>query len=160
MKTITRTRIYVPMAAMILTAALALPAAAQTQVPLKGAFQGSDTVIPPMVTQTITGTGTLVGLFSSTTHVTLTASGGTGTGEWISANGDTIDTTVVASDEHVDMAPCQVLGAEPGDTYIKITQIHTITGGTGRFAGVQGSFTLTQYDDVRLSSDGTHHSCG
>lgn len=58
------------------------------------------------------------------------------------------------------MAPCQVLGAEPGDTYAKITQIHTITGGTGRFAGVQGSFTLTLYHDVRLSSDGTHHTCG
>ena len=160
MKTITTTKIYLPMAGMILTAALALPAAAQTQVPFKGAFQGSDTVSPPTVTQTITGTGALVGLFSSTTHVTLTASGGTGTGEWIAANGDTIDTTVVASSEHVDMAPCQVLGVEPGDTYIKITQIHTVTGGTGRFAGVQGSFTLTQYDDVRLSSDGTHHSCG
>ena len=104
MKTITTTKICLPMAGMILTAALALPAEAQTQVPFKGAFQGSDTVIPPMVTQTITGTGTLIGRFSSITHVTLTAFGGTGTGEWIAANRDTIDTTVVASDEHVDMA--------------------------------------------------------
>jgi hypothetical protein len=160
MKTITGTRVYLPMAGMILTVALALPAAAQTQVPFKGAFQGNDTVIPPTLTQTITGTGTLAGQFSSTTHLTLTASGGTGTGEWIAANGDTIDTTVVGSGEHVDMAACQVVGAEPGDAYNKITQIHTITGGTGRFAGVQGSFTLTLYHDVRLSSDGTHHTCG
>jgi hypothetical protein len=32
--------INVPMAAMILTAALAVPAAAQQQVPLKSTFQG------------------------------------------------------------------------------------------------------------------------
>ncbi len=42
MKTITRSKIYLPMAAMILTAALAIPAAAQTPVPFKGTFQGSD----------------------------------------------------------------------------------------------------------------------
>jgi hypothetical protein len=35
MKTITRSNIYLPMAAMILAAALAVPAAAQQQVPFK-----------------------------------------------------------------------------------------------------------------------------
>ena len=158
MKTVTTTKIYLPIA--ILTAVLAIAATAQEQVPFKGTFQGNDTVAPPMLTQSITGTGTLVGQFSSTTHLTLTASGGTGTGEWVAANGDSIDTTVVGSAEHVDMAPCQVLGAEPEDIYAKVTAINTITGGTGRFAGVQGSFTLTLYHDVRLSSDGTHHTCG
>src|SRR5215472_2408271 len=54
---------------------------------------------------------------------------------------------------------CQVVSAEPGDTYAKITQIHTITGGTGRFAGVQGSFTLALYHDV-VARDGTHGTCG
>ena len=155
-----RANMCLPMAAMILTAVLALPAAAQQEVPFKGTFQGSDTVTPPTLTQSITGTGTHVGQFSSTTHLTLTASGGTGTGEWIAANGDSIDTTVVGSSEHVDVAVCQVVGAQPEDTYVKATQIHTITGGTGRFAGVQGSFTLTLYHDVRLSSGGTHHTCG
>ena len=37
MKTITRTKIYLPMAAMILTMALAIPAVAQNQVAFKGA---------------------------------------------------------------------------------------------------------------------------
>jgi hypothetical protein len=159
MKIIARLNIYLPVAALILTAALALPAAAQQQVPFKGTFQGSDTVNPPTLTQTIMGTGTLVGQFSSTTVLTLTASGGTGSAQWIAANGDIIDTTVVGSGVHVDMAPCQVVGAEPGDTYNKVTQIHTITGGTGRFAGVQGSFTLTLYHDV-VARDGTHGTCG
>jgi len=160
MKTITRTKIYLPMAGMILTVALAIPAAAQNQVPFKGTFQGNDTISPPIVTHSITGIGTHVGQFSSIMVLATGPSGSTGTGNWIAANGDTIVTTEVGSGVHVDMAPCQVVGAEPGDTYRKSTQIHTITGGTGRFAGVQGSFTLTLYHDLRLSSDGTHHTCG
>ncbi len=155
-----KSKICLAMAAMILTATLALPAAAQTLVPFKGTFQGNDIVTPPDITQSITGVGTLVGRFSSTTELITGPSGGKGSAQWIAANGDSIDTTVVGSAEHVDMAPCQVLGAEPGDTYAKITQIHTITGGTGRFAGVQGSFTLTLYHDVVPRSDGTHGTCG
>jgi hypothetical protein len=101
-----------------------------------------------------------MGLFSSTTVLTLTASGGTGSAHWIAANGDTIDTTVVGSPTHVLTAPCLVLGAQPEDTYAKVTEIHIITGGTGRFAGVQGSFTVTLYHDVVPRSDGTNGTCG
>src|SRR6266700_4231979 len=111
MKTITRTRIYLPMAGIILTAALAFPATAQTQVPFKGTFQGNDTVAPPTLTQNVTGMGTLVGQFSATAVLTLTASGGTGSARWIAANGDSIDTTVVGSPVPVSMSPCQVVGA-------------------------------------------------
>ena len=160
MKTTKRSIIYLPMVAMILAAALAIPAAAQTQVPFKGTFHGNDTVTPSTLTQIITGTGTHVGQFSATTLLTLGPSGGTGSAHWIAANGDSIDTTVVGSPEPVDMAPCQVLGAQPGDTYAKVTEIHTITGGTGRFAGVQGSFTMTLYHDKQPLSDGTHGTCG
>jgi hypothetical protein len=165
MKTITRFNIYLPMAATILTAALAIPAAAQQQVPFKGAFQGNDTIThptptQPTLTQSITGIGTHVGQFSATTVLTLTASGGTGSARWIAANGDSIDATVVGSPEHVPMSPCQVVGAQPEDSYLKVTEIHTVTGGTGRFAGVQGSFTLTLYHDVAPRSDGTHGTCG
>ena len=158
MKTITRSRIYLPMAAMILTAALAIPAAAQTQVPFQGAFQGNDTVAFPTLTQSITGIGLLIGQFSSTAVLTLPAA--TGSGHWIAANGDSIDTTVVGSPEPAVMSRCQVVGAQPEDTYNVVTQIHTITGGTGRFAGVQGSFTLTLYHDVVFRSDGSHGTCG
>ena len=70
MKTITRTKIYLPMAGMILTTALAFPAAAEQQVPFKGTFRASDTVAPRTLTQRITGVGTLVGQFSSTTVLT------------------------------------------------------------------------------------------
>jgi hypothetical protein len=160
MKTIRTSRIYLPMAAMILTAALGTPAAAQTQVPFNGAFQGNDTVTPPTLAQSITGIGNHLGQFTSTAVLTLTASGGTGSAHWIAANGDSFETTVVGSPEYVPTAPCQVVGAQPQDSYAKITEIHTITGGTGRFAGIQGSFTLTLYHDVVPRSDGTHGTCG
>jgi hypothetical protein len=160
MKTITRSNIYLPMAAMILTAALATPAAAQQQVPFKGTFQGYDTGVPGGFTQNITGTGTHVGQFSGTALFIVGPSGGTASAHWIAANGDSIDMTVVASPQPVDMAPCQVVGAQPGDGYAKVTGIYTITGGTGRFAGAQGSFIVTLYHDKVPRSDGTNGTCG
>ena len=76
MKTRTRSQIYVSMAAMILTAALAVPAAAQTSCAgfapgcFKGTFQGQDAhdILPPGATSvvirtTATGIGTKLGRF-------------------------------------------------------------------------------------------------
>jgi hypothetical protein len=155
MKSTARTNVYLPMAAMILTAALAIPAAAQTQIPFKGTFQGSDTASPgPSPTtgflRTIaTGTGALLGQFSFTQELTLNFVNFTDTGsaQWIAANGDIIETTVVGS-------------AAPGDVVFTITEIHTITGGTGRFSGAQGSFTVHRTHVVAPSADGTHVTFG
>ena len=41
-----KTTIYLPMAAMLLTAALAVPAAAQNRVPFKGSIQGHEIGTP------------------------------------------------------------------------------------------------------------------
>ena len=153
MKTITRTKIGLPMAGMILIAALALPAAAQTQVRFKGTFQGNDTVTapPPTISTTATGIGSLVGQLSFTDVVTLTsASSGTGTGHWVAANGDSLDSTFVAS---ADMSTAS-LG------YITVREIHNITGGTGRFTGAQGSFTVDRIHIEAANSDGTHLTFG
>src|SRR5262245_14827966 len=130
MKTIMRSNIYLPMAAMILTAALAIPAGAKNQVPFKGTFQGSDTVTPPAtIATTATGTGTLLGQFSFTQETTTNSPAtGTGSAHWVAANGDSIDSTSVVS-------------AVPGPVVFTVTEFHTITGGTGRFSGAQGSFT-------------------
>jgi hypothetical protein len=148
MKNTTRSNIYLPMAAMILTAALAIPAAAQNQVPFNGTFQGSDTVTPPTTIVTnATGTGTHVGKFSLFDVFTLTPSPGTGTGHWIAANRDSIDTTFVAS-------------VEFGPVVVTVTEIHTITGGTGRFTGAQGSFTVHRTHVRAPSDDGTHVTYG
>ena|SRR5947207_1828713 len=139
MKTITRSNIYLPMAALILTAALAVPAAAQKQVPFKGALQGDDTDIG-FTSTTVTvltvgkGIGSHLGQFSFTQTVTVEFATGhsTGSAHWFAANGDSISTTIAGSGQVV----------EPG--LFRIEDVHTITGGTGRFAGAQGSFTVTR----------------
>lgn len=169
MKKTMRSRIYLAITALILTAALAFPSAAQTLVPcgpdaapicFNGTFQGNDDIShEPTLVESMTGIGTHLGRFSSTTTLTLGPSGGSGTGTWTAANGDSITTMVVGTPQGLGAAPCQVVGAQPGDLFIKVTFIHVITGGTGRFAGVQGSFTMTLYHDV--STPGSLHGiCG
>ena len=150
MKMQTRSKICLPMAAIMVTTALAIPAAAQTQVPLKGVFNGKDAVNPPTITTTGVGTGTLLGEFSMTQVTTVTSQTGvTGSAHWVSANGDSIDSTFVAS---ADFSTAS-LG------YITVTENHIITGGTGRFTGVQGSFIVTLYHDVSTPGT-THWTCG
>jgi len=148
MRTITRWKIYMPMAAMILTAALTIPAAAQQQVPFKGTFQGKDAVHPPTITTSGTGIGTHMGEFSLTQDTTLTTLAGSA--HWVAANGDRIDSTFAALPDF----STQPLG------FITVTETHKITGGTGRFAGAEGSFILERTHLVALSADGTHVTFG
>jgi hypothetical protein len=154
MKITKRSNIYLPMAAMILTAALAMTAVAQNQVPFKGAMQGNDTDTAfTNTTVTVltvgTGVGTHVGQFSFTQQITVNFADGTDTGSahWIAANGDSFDTTIAGSSEPTDT---------PG--VISITEIHTITGGTGRFAGAQGSFTMERMaSGITFLTSGSFH---
>jgi hypothetical protein len=125
MKTIARSNIYLAIMAMILTASLAVPAAAQKQVPFKGVLQGHDTdtcfSFPIVcVTTNGTGTGTHVGEFSFTLENTVDLVAGTSAGSLhlLAANGDTIDATVVG------------LGELITPDVISITETYTITGGT------------------------------
>ena len=148
MKTITRFRICIPMATMILAAALAIPASAQQQVPFKGTFQGKDAVNPSTITTSGTGIGTHMGVFSLTQDTSLITF--TGPAHWVTVNGDSIDSTFVSS---ADFSTAS-LG------YITVTEIHTITGGTGRFAGAQGNFVLERTHILALSDDGTHVTFG
>ena len=138
MKSKTVTYFDLLMAALILTAALAIPAAAQKQVPFKGTFQGKDAVHPPTITTSGTGLGTHMGEFSLTQETNL------------STLGDSIETAFISSPDF----STEALG------YITVTETHTITGGTGRFAGAQGSFILERTHLVALSADGTHVTFG
>ena len=105
MTTRTRSQICVSLAAMILTAALAVPAAAQTSCAslapgcFKGTFQGEDAhdVLPPGATTvaihtTATGAGTHLGHFSLIREITgnLTNFTATGSAQWIAANRDSL----------------------------------------------------------------------
>jgi len=140
-KSVIKASISLAVAAMLLTAGLAVPAAALNQVPFKGSIQGHETSTPQggpppttlVVDGSATGIATLVGQFSFTYELTVNLANGTSTGSarLIAANGDSVYTTIAGSLE---------LTATPG--VASITEINTITGGTGRFAGAQGSFTV------------------
>ncbi|HSU19087.1 MAG TPA: hypothetical protein VLI45_05020 [Acidobacteriaceae bacterium] len=142
MKTISKSSIYVFVGAIIL--ALALPAASQQQVPFKGTIAGndsdnflSDTTV--LVTSTGTGVSTQLGRFSFTleTTVDLVVGTETGTAEFTAANGDVIHTTYVG------------FGAFTNDPdVVGILETFTISGGTGRFAGAQGTFTMQRTGNV------------
>ena len=148
MKAITRSRIYGPMAAIILIAALGIPAAAQKQVPFKGTIQGQDTdkgfTSPGMflVESNGTGNGILLGRFTFILETTINVAELTDTGvaHFKSANGDTLDATFTS------VMPAQ-LTPTPDGVVFSIREIFTITAGTGRFAGAQGSFLMDRVAD-------------
>ena len=160
MKAMTISKFYPPIAAMILAAALAIPAAAQQQVPFKGTFQGKDCVLPEntgcspfhsfTITTSGTGIGTQIGNFSLNQETSLTSAPPAGSAHWVAANGDRIESTFVVVSFQ--------LNTPPG--YATITESHTITGGTGRFAGAQGSFNLERLHVLAPSADGTHDTFG
>ena len=146
-----KTTIYLPIATMLLTAALAVPVAAENLVPFKGSIQGHEIDTPqggpPPTTLSVNGSATgiasHVGQFSFTYQLTVTLANGTATGfaRLIAANGDSIYTTVVGQAELSDI---------PGG-FLKVTEIHTITSGTGRFTGAQGSFTVELFHELEAS---------
>lgn len=131
-----------PTSASIGASATSAPAGVSTvaphQVPFKGTLHGTDTDSDPTATSIVvttdgTGTATQLGQFSFTERVTVTFATSTaaGTTHWQAANGDSLDTTLTASGQPT---------GTPGE--IRITETHTITGGTGRFAEAQGRFTV------------------
>ena len=119
------------------------PAAAGTQAsahgsataPFKGSFEGTQTVTPgtpPLVTVVMhgEGTGTRVGRFEiALPHtVNVTTASATGVATIVAADGSRI----IAS----------FTGQAQVGPVVTIVEQATITGGTGRFAGATGSFTI------------------
>src|SRR5258705_5693214 len=108
-QSVMKSSISLAVAAMLLTAALAVPASAQKQVPFKGSLQGQETDTPqggpPPTTVNAdgntTGIATHVGQFSFTYQLTVTLATATATGsaQLIAANGDRVFTTVAGSSE-------------------------------------------------------------
>ena len=159
MKTIMRSNVYLSIAAMILMAALVVPAAAQQQVPFKGTIQGQDTdkgfTSPGMflVETNGTGTGILFGRFTFTLETTINDANLTDTGiaHFKTANGDTIDAT------YTSVMPAELTPTLDGVVF-SIKEVYTITGGTGRFAGAQGSLLMERVaDPQRFITFGSFH---
>jgi hypothetical protein len=121
------------------------------QLPFHGSLQAieRDVVAPPtlLVNGTGSGTGTHLGRFTATFTATVTLATGSATGtiSLTAANGDRLDATFIG---HATPT------SEPN--VVTIEEVATITGGTGRFAGSTGTFTiqrvLTQVTGVSSGS--------
>jgi len=152
MKTNIRTSIYLSLAAILWTAALAGPAAAaEKQVPFNGSLAGtstiSDTFPIATVSANLTGNATHLGRFTLSlpheVNLADTPVSATGTFVFIAANGDQVSGTFTGL---VDSAAPPVF---------HVTETATITGGTGRFAGATGGFTMLRSLNVDLTTSGS-----
>ena len=151
-----RSRIFVPMAAALLTAAFAGSAAAQKLVPFSGSLQAQEPSVfqgPPPGFLLVTGSGggvaSHLGRFTITWNYTVNLADRTGSGTLVftAANGDQVFATAAGE-------------AEPTNTP-GVSRIHeefTITGGTGRFLNAQGNVTSERLTDQNTSfTSGSFH---
>jgi hypothetical protein len=118
------------------------------QVTFDGAIQGHERDIPKGPTQltfgTVTGTVKNLGQLSLTYDVTINLTTGKGTGSGvllIGKNGDSIFTTVSGQFTPPFTPPGSTLSVP------RVTETHTITGGTGRFKEATGQFTVERLGD-------------
>ncbi len=120
--------------------AFAIPAAVEIQLPLKGSLQAAENDVVDWPTIYVhgngSGTATMLGLY--TVHydgVVQNDANGVGmatlAAHWVAANGDSL----FAEGSGVGRPT-----ATPGIN--QIVEVYTITGGTGRFAGAGGRFTV------------------
>jgi hypothetical protein len=122
--------------AFMVSLALAAVSAAAAETPFKGTVDAVETgpVVFPTRFVDRDGTGNATHLGNYTEHVTMVINiptmSSTGAATFTAANGDTLLATVAG----------QATRTSP--TTLSIVEVYTITGGTGRFAGASGAFTL------------------
>lgn len=122
------------------TPAAATDAKAASALPFKGTLEGTELIVGPVTAHHIdaTGNATQLGLFTLVVDLTINPPLGFGTAVWTAANGDQLFTSTTGAG--VVTPPI-----------VTISETHTITGGTGRFAGATGTFALE-----RTSNQLTH----
>jgi hypothetical protein len=136
MKNITKTLLYLQMAAMLMTAALAGPSAPMKEIPFRGSLAGDESFEVQVPFLLINGSGT-----GNATHL------GHFTATW-DREGFLPDGTLIASYHFIaangDSLFIESIGQADDSLSpnIHVVEIGSITGGTGRFAGATGSFTL------------------
>ena len=104
-----------------------------SELPFKGTYEGLETVgtVPSNHHLDAIGNATHLGRFTVTADWTLAATGNFGTSTWTAADGDGFSTSFAR----------RGVVAPPTITF---TEIHTITGGSGRFGNASGTFTVVQ----------------
>ena len=130
--------------AVLVVLGLAGPVAAGDPVPFKGSFEGDVTVtplVPPFVSVDVEATGKATHLGKFTLDIPHVVNRATRTAigfyEFTAANGDKV---------YAEFTGVATPTAIPGVLNIKETA--TITGGTGRFAGATGSFSVERWYDT------------
>lgn len=129
-----------------LTSPLAGPSPARAQnatnLPFRGDLTTDALAPPPNAVATADGTATHLGRFTGrlTASVDLATGQGIGNLEFTAANGDRLLATFVGQGEFI-----------PPNT-ARLIEVATITGGTGRFAGATGTFTMVRFDIIDLST--------
>ena len=121
-------------------------------VPFKGDAEGQEVYdlsnFPTMLVDTTAG-GTASHLVRYTVTweftVDLTTGAGVGSAHFVAANGDSLYTTSVATGGPT--------GVVPGEN--RVEEHHTITGGTGRFEGAGGTFTLVRLAETSGATAGS-----
>lgn len=138
---------YLMAAPVAFALALGTQAAIQPLLQFSGTIQGQETDLlqgnPPtqiVVSGSVKGIGSHVGRLTLNYDVIVDLASGSasGTAELTAANGDKIFTNVVGQGTPIAGMP---------DSN-KIVEVHTITGGTGRFTNLTGSYTVTRTVDL------------
>ena len=143
MNTITKTILCLPMAALLLTSALAGPAAAGPLVPFSGVIEGTEDFtfqdrdengIDLLINGSGGGNATHLGKFAASWDGFIDTTGAVETlifRTFVAANGD----------ELWSVGPGA--GTPPPNQFV--TEEQVIIGGTGRFEGATGSFTVERW---------------
>jgi hypothetical protein len=101
-----------------------------SELPFTGTYQGVESVatVPSQHHLDAAGNATHLGRFAVTAYWTVTPAGAIDTAStWRAANGDELHTSFTRS-----------------RAMLTFTEVHTIVGGTGRFANASGVFTVVQ----------------
>jgi hypothetical protein len=131
------------LAAMFLVVVLAGPAVASEQVPFTGSLAAIETDVVQGGTLIVDGGGvgnaTQLGRYTMTFHVEvdLLTVIGVGTLSFVAANGDTLSASFIGQGTPT-----------PDPNIFMLEEVATITGGTGRFAGAAGNFTIERVIDL------------
>jgi len=147
---IRRPMFFALVAAFAVSLASTAVSAVAAETPFKGTVNAVETsqLVFPIASVNREGTGTATYLGKFTEHVTLQVNvltgSATGAATFTAANGDSLSASVVGQSTRI------------GPTVLSIVEAYTITGGTGRFAGVTGTFTLeATVDQTTGASSGT-----
>jgi hypothetical protein len=132
------TGITVLLVLVLASTAFAAPATAMGPLPFKGSIQSVENIVfEPPATLHIdaigSGNATHLGLYAVSYHVEVDDSTGVGIESltFVAANGDSVSADGLGQGNPSEM---------PGVN--RIVEEYNITGGTGRFAGATGSFTV------------------